>query len=612
MKLPGRIAALALVCCALWSALGNAATPGAATNPAARLILTDGQETGVLDGSALAQHASLWQDGAPASKTAAPTAPPDWQPALAQQRQGAFKPTNATTVTLGQNAPPTWLHLAIWNSGSPREVELLVGAPWQDFQHVYLLTPTPQAPQAGPGQWPDPAYLHATAVAQMGDQASSQSARSRLVGSVGWTTRIEIPAGHSEVLVRMQTIEPMVVPVRMYTVEALAAIERSRNMAYGLIYGFLAALMAMSLLIGSVLRERQYLLYAVCLACAIVGNAVYNGHGYLYVWPSAHYWQSFGVAVTSVIYAWALLRFAGLFFGLAEFVPGLWRWGRYFTNAAVATVALALVIPSNLLAISVVFVALAAFTPALLCLALLGAQKQHGAGRLFVSAAVVGMFGGVTTVLTIWGLLPYSTVGYYAFEVGFVIEAMLLAAAVVRRVQQVRQTSERAREQALRDPLTGLYNRRAFFELGWPLWHGTERRGDAMSLLMVDIDHFKRINDTYGHDRGDEVIQAVGHALQLVARAQDLVVRWGGEEFVVLLPGTAPQDAHALAERVRQEVADLKLAGDGGPLQLTISVGACDRGPAHRGLGELITQADAALLQAKQSGRNQVVIAPSD
>ncbi len=163
------------------------------------------------------------------------------------------------------------------------------------------------------------------------------------------------------------------------------------------------------------------------------------------------------------------------------------------------------------------------------------------------------------------------------------------------------------REAASTDPLTGLANRRRVEGLARP-WLDDPR--GLLSALMIDVDHFKRINDRFGHDAGDEALIWLGSHLRVEARATDLVGRLGGEEFVLLLPGTSRNDAAALAERLRATVAAVPIVlGGEQPWPLTISIGVAERVPGDSDVRELLRRADDAMYEAKRSGRNRVVVA---
>lgn len=165
----------------------------------------------------------------------------------------------------------------------------------------------------------------------------------------------------------------------------------------------------------------------------------------------------------------------------------------------------------------------------------------------------------------------------------------------------------RVRELTLRDGMTGLFNRRAFEEL--LTVEGERRGGGPLSLLMIDIDNFKSINDRYGHPAGDEVIVAVGKAIGEECRGGDLAARYGGEEFAVLLPGACEASASGVAERIRGRIASIGFSFALEECTVTGSFGvACRREPQGIEVKDLIRQADRALYVAKRSGKNRVSV----
>jgi diguanylate cyclase (GGDEF)-like protein len=164
----------------------------------------------------------------------------------------------------------------------------------------------------------------------------------------------------------------------------------------------------------------------------------------------------------------------------------------------------------------------------------------------------------------------------------------------------------RVQNLAVVDELTGIANRRRFMEMADRDLEAAIRHGRPLAAMMIDIDHFKNINDTYGHPTGDDVIRAVANRLTEHARRTDLLGRYGGEEFALLLPETVTRTCRDLAERLRAGVADVPIPTRSGPLTVTVSVGFTARGPSDPDLAALLSRADEALYEAKKAGRNRV------
>jgi diguanylate cyclase (GGDEF)-like protein len=161
-----------------------------------------------------------------------------------------------------------------------------------------------------------------------------------------------------------------------------------------------------------------------------------------------------------------------------------------------------------------------------------------------------------------------------------------------------------------RDMLTGTYNKRYLLETLDREIARAMRRGTPLSVMMLDIDHFKAVNDTHGHLVGDEVLREFGRRLGTICREDDLVARYGGEEFCFLLAGTPPHEAVAIAERCRRVIEQPGFATAAGTLEITASIGVAG-GPSHNAINGavLLGRADEALYAAKQQGRNRAVLA---
>ncbi|MEE3624732.1 GGDEF domain-containing protein [Nitrospirillum sp. BR 11752] len=160
-------------------------------------------------------------------------------------------------------------------------------------------------------------------------------------------------------------------------------------------------------------------------------------------------------------------------------------------------------------------------------------------------------------------------------------------------------------QQAREDPLTGVANRRVMWAAGEMEVSRALRHHRALSLLMIDIDHFKTVNDRWGHGTGDALLVAVADTLEEELRRSDVLARVGGEEFMALLPETGLEDAWSVAERVRRRVATITLERPQGPVRCTVSIGVATLGPDGQTWDDLVTTADQALYRAKDTGRNR-------
>lgn len=186
---------------------------------------------------------------------------------------------------------------------------------------------------------------------------------------------------------------------------------------------------------------------------------------------------------------------------------------------------------------------------------------------------------------------------------------VFLAAFSMYPVMMSERLNGELRIQAMHDPLTGLYNRRAFEEIAFHEIAGASRAGLPVSLLVFDLDHFKAVNDKHGHSAGDAMLKAVADALRISLRDEDFLCRWGGDEFCALLPRTNQDQARSLAGRALHSIGELTLSHHGKDINIEMSIGIVTDEDHSRSLLSLVDLADAALYRAKEQGRNRIMFA---
>jgi len=181
-----------------------------------------------------------------------------------------------------------------------------------------------------------------------------------------------------------------------------------------------------------------------------------------------------------------------------------------------------------------------------------------------------------------------------------------LEAQVLRRTQELEAAKLGAEQLARTDVLTGLNNRRAFFEYAEVLDGQARRYNHTYVIAIIDIDHFKAVNDCWGHDTGDVALQTVAHRIEDTLRDSDISGRIGGEEFAIILPQTSAEEGSTLVERLRNTIEQTVIDTPKTPIQLTISVGIAALEDKNCSLESVVTNADAALYRAKNNGRNTI------
>jgi diguanylate cyclase (GGDEF)-like protein len=217
---------------------------------------------------------------------------------------------------------------------------------------------------------------------------------------------------------------------------------------------------------------------------------------------------------------------------------------------------------------------------------------------------VVVVSSGLDDALATW---RYDTAIDFAFMALFTLAAFFVSRHLIHQLEQLSRTRSRLEQQANIDPLTGIGNRRQFFALGHAEFARLQRHPRPLALLLLDLDHFKRVNDNHGHTVGDDALAQFASTVRGNLRTIDIFGRIGGEEFAVLLPETGGSDAMELAQRIRSAVGQTRIHSGEVNLAITVSIGVAEVDDGVWDLETLMSRADESLYRAKALGRDRVV-----
>jgi diguanylate cyclase (GGDEF)-like protein len=391
--------------------------------------------------------------------------------------------------------------------------------------------------------------------------------------------------------------------------QAWMARERTTLVVAPMLLSALLSFALASLCVWLVVRERMYLYYAAFLLTWLAYSA--SNTGLLYTVPGTAWIAALGIhaqwAIVSVTFAMSI-GFAAGFLDLGRLAPRLVPW---FDGARRVLLAAALVIlasPWYLPAYGMTMSAVAlTMYPALVAVGAYVAFTTRDRYAVYFLVGWIPMaFGTTLRALQVAGLVEVGSAITYFYTVGVLLQAVVLMGGLADRLLRTRRERDAARLSADRDELTGAYNRRHLLEIMAHERERAERHGHPFSLCILDIDHFKAINDNYGHATGDVVLRELARRIGAELRSRDRLGRWGGEEFVVLLPDAGIEDARAMSERVRRMVAEQPVAVGAMEVPATLSIGLAVFDPIRDDASTLVARADAALYRAKAGGRNRV------
>lgn len=515
------------------------------------------------------------------------SAPLDLADARAALAAGAR--TQPVRGSVGLLAAPHWMHMPVrLEADAPEVWHWRLGMSWLDRVEVYTVHGNQvQAQRLGDDL---PGALH-------------------VVPGMGLVLPVTLQPGDNELWLRVETPDPLLLTPQLYSTAELAGARELTSYGYGALYGYIGALAIFFALLWLSLGLQGNSAYSVYLLSFIAVNVGYTGHGWYALWPQAvglQHYVNLGLMTT---FGAMGLVFGVRYLDLRKRHPRLTRMLLGFAGLGVASVPLCAAAGWREAAVlaAFVFTLVAAALPLLLgSLVVVEERGRDVSANYYLAAILWGLGGAGITTMTTWGLLPFTAAGFHALEFGIAIEATLLALGLAQQIRQIERRRAQSHHEARIDRLTGLPNRLAFEERARAAWRSAVRHQRPLAAVVLDVDHFKRLNDQLGHLAGDAALRWLAQQILRCCRASDIPVRWGGDEFVILLPELDATQAQGLAERLRR----LALAGApeaGGAL--AISLGVAERRPDTPSLDVLLDEADQALLAAKRAGRNQIGVA---
>lgn len=428
----------------------------------------------------------------------------------------------------------------------------------------------------------------------------------------------------------------LIVPFEILELEGLQAEMLARRLLHGALLGLFGALFLYNLLAYLTLRDRSHLYYVVYLPFALLTITSLDGFGPSVLYPAWTWPGNEGLVVFSGVTFFLILSFTRAFLE-THLHPDLDRWIKLLLGINVLLAISPLFLPIR---VAYELDMLMVFVFPLVCCLVGFASWRRGKreARFYVLGQAASWIGLVLFGLLIYDVLPFHLLLFEAISLGIAADALLLALALadrIRRLQGAKLEAENsarrnlevrkeklerliaartaeldgARREAERlattDALTGIANRRGLLEPAEREIKLALRNDRPLAVVMFDLDHFKRVNDSYGHAEGDRVLRDVVTAALQVIRDTDLFGRVGGEEFLAVLPDTTEEAAVVVAERIRERIGAEVVCGVP-PQPVTASFGVAGLKAPKTTLAALEAAADAALYGAKHKGRNRV------
>lgn len=517
--------------------------------------------------------------------------------AMRRFQSGKVKESHRDSISLGIGVAPVWLKVVVNNDTDlSRDYRLAIETPWLDHIDSWL-------------------WYQGDIVSHIkGGDALPYNKRPMQYRHYAFD--YDFQPGTYVVLIRVESLGPMAIPVRLSRV--LEAVDRDISSAYqyGVLYGAMTALATYNLVLFAFIRQREYGLYALYLLGFVVNSLSYTGQLHTVITADyGKYFQDWLDIFLMITYSVAGLHFARALLQTKNYAPNLDKSVKLITVVIPLGMFIGFVFDLLVFSISLAFILNCGFVTLFIAMGYYAVKARKAMANIFLVSSVTAAICITVSTLAVAGfLVPYNDFTFKLSEVGMTFEAVLLAVVLAKQFRMAQADKMLAESYARADALTSLNNRRGFQESTQPVWNNIVRRSRDASFVLFDIDDFKKVNDTFGHSAGDTVLRKVASVILKTKRQSDISGRWGGEEFILMLPETTIEQAEVQAERLRGAIENLDVQVNGDTIKLSASFGVSgsvkhqvvDHTLADYGMEKMINDADAALYIAKKGGKNRV------
>ncbi|HZG57834.1 diguanylate cyclase [Paenibacillus sp.] len=508
---------------------------------------------------------------------------------------GQFVPARRDVPNDGYGAPVHWARIEVRNATQTRDWLLSVAYPPLDRLQLYVVD----------------ASGRVVGYSETGDALPFAA---RAVPNRNYVFPVALPVGeHTTLYLRAETEGALALPVTLATPERFVGKEQTAVLLLGGYYGIMLIMIIYNSVLALSMRSKAYLYYVYINLSTLFLYLTLNGTAYQYVWPDAVWWNNRAIVFFICLSHVAALLFTRNILQLKQEHPRLYRaFSALIGVEALNIGVLAFDYPAGL---QFSIYSIVAIQLVMIAACLFGWRRGSRTAKFFLLGWGVFMVGAMLSSLSDAGWLPMSWWTTYASQAGSAFQAVVLSWGLADHIQRICKEKERAvaqmkesRRLADTDELTGLNNRRCVNQAFETATRG--RPGRAVSFMMIDVDHFKRVNDTYGHEAGDYVLREIGQLMLDGFPRTDVLGRFGGEEFMVLMPDTTIEGARVAADRLIGAVRERAFVlPKGQTLYCTVSIGVAQWKGGDETFLQLVRRADEALYEAKREGRNRVSVA---